>query len=88
MAMIATRDVSVEAYRFDGDGRFPNSAMPVLVYRGAVPNDPDVAEAILIGNRWRPAWRGTIGFYPFDHFHGNAHELVAIVAGEDRKSVV
>lgn len=77
-------ETEVEAYRFGPDGRFPNSALPVIVYRGALPADADAIEALLRDNGWTPAWRATIGFFPFDHFHSTAHELVAIVAGEAR----
>lgn len=87
MNKIAHSDASVEAYRLAGDGRFPNSALPVLVYRGVVPDDADAVENILLRNGWKPSWRASIGFYPFDHFHSNAHELVAIVAGEARGRV-
>ena len=80
--MIAMAGAPVESYRLAGDGRFPNSALPVLVYRGAIPRDPDAIEALLLRNGWAPAWRANLGFYPFEHFHSNAHELVAIVAGE------
>lgn len=82
MNVIATADLAVETFRLAGDGRFPNSDLPVLVYRRVVPSDPDAIEALLLRNRWVPAWRAPIGFYPFEHFHSNAHELVAIVAGE------
>jgi len=82
MSAHAPAETVVEAYRFVGDGRFPNSALPAIVYRQAVPTDADRVEALLRRNRWAPAWRASIGFYPFDHFHSTAHELVAIVAGE------
>jgi uncharacterized protein YjlB len=75
---------TVESYRFEGDGRFPNSELPVLVYRGAIPSAPEDVETLLRANLWAPAWRASIGFYPFNHFHSNAHEVVAIVAGEAR----
>lgn len=84
MDAITRTDVAVEAHRFNGDGRFPNSALPVLVYRGAIPTEPDGVEAILRRNQWAPAWRASTGFYPFNHFHSNAHEFVAVVAGEAR----
>jgi uncharacterized protein YjlB len=85
--MSATAIASPEAYRFDADGAFPNSALPVLVYRGAVPRDADAVEEVLARNGWAPAWRVATGFYPFHHVHGTAHEFVALVAGEVRGRV-
>lgn len=82
MSRSVSADIAVETHRFDGDDRFPNSRLPVVIYRQAIPADTGEVEAILRRNRWAAAWRADIGFYPFDHFHSNAHELVAIMAGE------
>ena len=60
-----------------------NPRLPVLLHRGAVsPGAPEAAEALFRAHGWRPAWRN--GIYTWHHYHSNAHEALAIVAGEVR----
>lgn len=60
-----------------------NPALPVVVHRGAVPaGDAQAAEALFRRHGWRPAWRN--GIHPWHHYHSNAHEALAIVAGRVR----
>ncbi len=68
------------AIRFTDDGAIPNSALPMLVYRQAVPADPDAIEALFAANGWPPAWRD--GVHPFHHFHSTAHEALGVARGE------
>jgi uncharacterized protein YjlB len=69
-----------ETYRFEDDGTIPNSALPVLVYRGvADAYDASACEALFARNRWLNAWRD--GIFPFHHFHSTAHEVLGIVSG-------
>ena len=65
-------------------GAIPNNPrLPVLLHRGAVPaGDPDAAEALFRAHGWRPAWRN--GIHDWHHYHSNAHEALAIVAGAVR----
>ncbi len=61
-------------------GAIPNSALPLLIYRGAeLAADPVRAERAFAGNGWRGAWRN--GIFDFHHFHSTAHEVLAIVGG-------
>ncbi len=70
-----------ETLVFGDDGRIPNSALPVLVYRGVeAAADGDRCEALFARNGWRGAWRD--GIYPFHHFHSTAHEVLGIARGE------
>ena len=69
-----------ETYRFTDDGRFPNSALPLLVYRGAVEPDPAVMEQLFAANDWSNAWRN--GIFNYHHFHSIAHEVLGIARGE------
>ncbi len=72
-----------EAHRFDdGGGGFPNSALPLLVYRGALPPDPAAMERAFAANGWSNAWRD--GIFRYHHFHSTAHEVLGIAAGEVR----
>jgi uncharacterized protein YjlB len=69
-----------QTFRFDDDGAIPNSRLPLLVYRDAVPADPAAIERIFAANRWPPAWRN--GVYGFHHFHSVAHEALGVARGE------
>jgi uncharacterized protein YjlB len=72
-----------ETHRFDDDGsRFPNSALPLLVYRGALPPDPATIERAFAANGWSNSWRD--GIFPYHHFHSIAHEVLGVAAGEVR----
>lgn len=71
-----------ETYVFTGDGRFPNSPLPLLVYRRAVDPDADAVEQRFRRNGWSNCWRN--GVFPFHHFHAIAHEVLGIAAGEAR----
>lgn len=71
-----------ETHRFSDDGRFPNSALPLLVYRGALPPDPAAMERAFAANGWSNSWRD--GIFDYHHFHSIAHEVLGIAAGEAR----
>ncbi len=68
------------ALTFADDGTIPNSRLPLLVYRGAVPADAAAIERLFAANRWPPAWRD--GVHPFHHFHSTAHEALGVARGE------
>lgn len=68
-----------ETYRFDDDGRFPNSALPLVVYRGALPADATAIRSVFESNGWSNAWQD--GIFDYHHFHSNAHEVLGIAAG-------
>lgn len=71
-----------EAYRFTDDGRFPNSRLPVLVYRRALPPDAAAMERAFAAHGWSNSWRD--GIFRYHHFHSIAHEVLGIAAGEVR----
>jgi uncharacterized protein YjlB len=71
-----------ETHLFADDGRFPNSALPLLVYRRALPPDPAAMERAFAAHGWSNAWRD--GIFPYHHFHSIAHEVLGIAAGEAR----
>jgi len=66
-------------FTFADDGAIPNSRLPLLVYRGAVPADAAAIERVFAANHWPPAWRD--GVYSFHHFHTTAHEVLGIARG-------
>jgi uncharacterized protein YjlB len=71
----------LQTYTFEDDGSFPNSILPVLLYRAAVANDAGAAahEQLFAGHGWLGAWRD--GIFDFHHFHSTAHEVLGIAAG-------
>ncbi len=70
----------VETYQFGDDGRFPNSGLPVLVYRSVLPADPAAMEQAFAANGWCNGWRD--GIFTYHHFHSIAHEVLGIARGE------
>jgi uncharacterized protein YjlB len=71
-----------EALHLHGDNRFPNSVLPLLLYRAAVTHDPAAIERSFADHGWTNAWRN--GVFDFHHFHSNAHEVLGIAAGDVR----
>jgi uncharacterized protein YjlB len=81
--MITREVVQPEQFRFNDDGVFPNSILPLLVYRQAfVPNGHDAAslfEDRFADNDWRNSWRN--GVYSFAHYHSTTHEILGVFSG-------
>ncbi len=76
-----------ELLKLEPNGWCPNNpALPVILYRGAIPCDgPDPAarfEERFAGNGWPPQWRN--GVYTFHHYHSTAHEVLGFAAGSAR----
>ena len=68
-----------ETFIFAGDGWIPNSRLPLLVYRRALPTDPAAIERHFTAHDWSGGWRN--GIYSFHHFHSTAHEVLGIASG-------
>lgn len=68
-----------ETYRFADDGSFPNLALPLLVYRDALPHDPAAMTRVFGANGWSNAWQD--GIFRYHHFHSIAHEVLGIARG-------
>ncbi len=67
---------------FADDGRFPNSTLPVVIYRQAFRANaasPEAFEALLDGNGWPSQWRS--GVFDYHHYHSTAHECLGIARG-------
>ena len=81
--MITREVVQPEQFRFNDDGVFPNSILPLLVYRQAfVTNGHDAAslfEDRFADNDWCNSWRN--GVYSFAHYHSNTHEILGAYCG-------
>lgn len=68
-----------EPFVFADDGTFPNSPLPLLLYRDAVPADAAEMEQVFARNGWSNSWRD--GIFDYHHFHSNAHEVLGVVQG-------
>lgn len=70
---------------FADDGTFPNSELPLVIYRAALgggPGDavgPEAMEGLFAGNGWPPQWRA--GIYAFPHYHSTSHECLGVASG-------
>ena len=76
---------AIETYHFTDDGTVPNSTLPLVVYRGALPDSGDRAafcEDMFARNLWPDSWRN--GIYPYHHYHSTAHEVLGIARGSAR----
>ncbi len=71
-----------ETHVFAGDGMFPNSPLPVLIFRAALPADAAAMEDHFAQNGWRDGWRD--GIFEYHHFHSDAHEVLGVARGEVR----
>lgn len=70
----------IETLVLSEDGVFPNSPLPVLVYRGATGGDgPNSFEELFQKNNWPPQWRGSV--FNYHHYHSNSHECLGVAAG-------
>ena len=70
-------------YFLKDDGQFPNSDLPVLLYKQAV-RLPLVFKGraiikILRRHHWTNSWRS--GVYAYHHYHSNTHEVMAVIRG-------
>jgi uncharacterized protein YjlB len=68
------------------DGIFPNSELPVLLYRRAV-SVPLLFPArafkrLFQGNNWTNTWKN--GIFTFHHYHSNTHEVLGIYKGRTK----
>src|SRR6266853_4664673 len=77
---------TIETYRFTDDGIVPNNpALPLVVYRGALPAAGDRASAcerMFAQHGWPDSWRN--GIYAHHHYHSTAHEVLGIARGNAR----
>lgn len=73
--------VTIEKHYFTGNGRVPNSRLPLLIYRQVLRGPEKAIEDALRLNRWVPSWYSGEGMWPHHHFHSEAHEIIMVTAG-------
>src|SRR5438093_3421424 len=75
--------VQPEQLNFKDDGVFPNSPLPLLVYRDAITTDAkdpaSIFEQRFAENDWTNSWRD--GVYSFPHYHSTSHEVLGVYSG-------
>ena len=70
------------------DGTFPNSPLPVLIYKKAIdlPEAEDdaakILEEVFARQHWCNAWRN--GIYDYHHYHSITHEVLGVYYGSTR----
>lgn len=68
------------------DGMFPNSMLPLLVYRQtfALPggSHPQVMERVFEANDWKNTWHD--GIFKYHHYHSITHEVLGVYNGKCR----
>ena len=73
----------VESFTLKPDAEIPNSGLPLLLYRGALPpalQSPAGCQALFAENEWGGNWVN--GIFDYWHFHVTGHEVLGCVAGE------
>lgn len=81
---MANLNPGIEQFVFKDDGTFPNSCLPLLVYRQPLDrSELDLAtlfETRFSENGWTNSWRD--GVFDFAHYHSTSHEVLAVYSGE------
>src|SRR5262245_26217567 len=70
---------------FEPDNGIPNSKLPLVFWRGRLPNEArsgSAATALFRKNGWQGTWVYTV--FPYWHFHTRGHEALACVSGRAR----
>lgn len=64
-------------------GEFPNSSLPVKIYREAFLLPEKKRSKIIInifsGNNWKNSWKN--GIYNYHHYHSTTHEVLGVYRG-------
>jgi uncharacterized protein YjlB len=75
--------VRPEQLNFKDDGIFPNSPLPLLLYRQVMASDTadlaSIVEQRFAENDWTNSWRN--GVYSFPHYHSMSHEVLGVYSG-------
>lgn len=72
------------SYVLEDNGTFPNSHLPVLLYKGVLDLPPLFPAAhienLFKSNNWTNSWKN--GIYTYQHYHSNTHEVIGVYKGE------
>ena len=74
----------IETFVLQDDGTFPNSRLPLIIYRSAmkVPgiNTENIFKKLFAENDWSNNWSANV--YTFHHYHSTTHEVLGVASGE------
>ena len=75
---------SAESYYLKDDGVFPNSRLPVVLYRNVL-KLPDFFPALAIkklfeSHNWTNSWKD--GIFTYHHYHSMTHEVLGFYKGK------
>lgn len=84
METMVSENPRVEDFLLERNGFFPNSDLPVLVYRDAVQTEGDASLSAMFrqlfrNNNWGNNWVDSI--FDYHHYHSNTHEVLGISEG-------
>ncbi|MFH5925865.1 cupin domain-containing protein [Roseomonas xinghualingensis] len=72
----------IEAHRLAPAGDIPNSGLPLVIWRDALPKTASAIKERFARHGWSNAW--TNGIFNYHHFHSIAHEVLGVSGGEAR----
>ncbi len=74
------RPLEIQTMYLRDGGTIPNHPhWPVLLYIGALRDNPKKVERIFNDHDWRNSW--TNGVFSYHHYHSNTHEVLGVVSG-------
>jgi len=77
------RSCVIEQFAIDEDGVFPNSRLPVLLYKKVLDLPlifgATAARRLFRRNNWSNSW--IYGIFQYHHYHSTSHEALAVVKG-------
>jgi uncharacterized protein YjlB len=78
------KEFEVEYYQLKDDGIFPNSYLPVVLYRKVLVLPVIFAshsiKRLFQSNGWSNVWKD--GIYEFHHYHSITHEVLGVYKGK------
>jgi uncharacterized protein YjlB len=80
------QDKIVFHYYIHDDGIFPNSSLPVILYKSALElpllNPAGFIITIFKNNSWENSWKN--GVFDYHHYHSTAHEVLGVYNGSTK----
>lgn len=81
---LVNKDHVLELYNIKDNGIFPNSNLPIIVYKRVL-NLPSLFASSAIrklfkNNDWKNSWRS--GIFEYHHYHSITHEVLGVCKGK------
>jgi uncharacterized protein YjlB len=74
----------IEEYRLADTGKFPNSALPVIIYKKVLVLPKFFTcfyvRKMFIRNKWANTWKS--GIFEYHHYHSITHEVLGVCKGK------